>query len=132
MKKLLSIFILILFSCSKKEELNPEFRKVIIDYQKTYPVKKFVKGNKYIYVATFSKEQNDTIFIIFRTSDGIQNTKNFYGSYNDTELKNFIVYDKTKLSSKQIKIYKKEIPDSLFFKRKSYPVSVTPRSKYKL
>lgn len=132
MKKLFAIFVLILFSCSKKQELSPEFRKIIIDYQKNYPVKIFGKEKIYIYIASFYKQQNDTLFTIFRTSDGILNTNNIYGSYKDTELKDFIVYDKSKLSAKQIRVYKKEFPDRLFFKRKSFPVSITPRATYKL
>ena len=132
MKILLSFFTLILFSCSQKEELNPEFRKVIIDYQKIYPVKNPVKGNKYIYVASFFKVQNDTVFWIFRTSEGVLNTNNIYGLYKDKELKNFIVYDKSKLSAKQIRIYKKEFPDSIFFKRKPINFSITPIATYKL
>ena len=125
------LFALVLFSCSEKEELNPEFRKIIIDYQKTYPVKNPVQGNKYIYVATFYG-QNDTAFIIYRTNKGILNTNNIYGLYSDKELRNFIVYDKSKLSVKQIKVYKKEFPDSVFFKGNPIDVDITPRVTYKL
>ena len=132
MKKLLFFFALLLFSCSKKEELRPEFRKVIIDYQKNYPVKNSAKGKIYIYVASFFKEQNDTVFTIFRTSDGILNTNNIYGLYKDAELNNFVVYDKSNLSSKQINTYKKEFTNGLFFKKHSGDINMTPRATYKL
>jgi hypothetical protein len=145
MKKIIFILTLLLFSCSKKEkiesafqktkfvtkELETNFRKIVIDYQKTYPVKKPRKGYIYIYVATFMKEKKDTTFIITRTSAGLlKDNKHTYGIYNDSELKNFIIYDELKLSLNQVIVYKKELPDSLIWKSKTFPESITPISKF--
>ena len=147
MKKITLILTLLLFSCTKKEktesifqktksetkDLEVNFRKIIVDYQKNYPVKKPRKGNIYIYVATFFKEKKDTIFIVTRSSAGIlKDNKNIFGIYNDSKLKNFVIYDESKLSVNQVKIYKKELPDSLIWKSEVFPESITPISKYKI
>ena len=147
MKKIILILTLFLFSCSKKEktestmqktkfetkDLEANFRKIIIHYQKTYPVKIPRQGNIYIYSAKFFKEKKDTIFIVTRSSAGILNdNKNIFGIYNDSELKNFVVYDELKLSVNQVKIYKKELPDSLIWKSEVFPESITPISEYKI
>ncbi|MCL9810069.1 hypothetical protein [Flavobacterium luminosum] len=147
MKKTLITLTIILFSCTEKKQLNStfekitfenkdldsNFRKIIIDYQKTFPVKNPKKGNIYVYVAAFSKEKNDTIFTIIRTSAGIlRKNKNIYGLYKDNELGNFVIYDESRLGSSQIKIYKKELPDSLIWKEVDFPEIITPESKFKI
>ena len=141
MKKMFIILTLLLFSCSKKEktessfqksifetkELETNFRKIIINYQKTYLVKNQRKRNIYIYGATFFKEKKDTVFIITRSSAGIsKNDKNIFGIYRDSEMKNFVIYDELKLSINQVKKYKREIPDSLIWKSESFPESISP------
>lgn len=148
MKKIILLVTLFLFSCSKKEKLDPthqkikienkelesNFRKIIIQYQNTYPVKTPRKSNIYIYGATFYREKKDTFFIITRSSSGIATfyKNNIYGVYKDLELKNFVIYDELKLSVNQVKIYKKELPDSLIWKSESFPESITPVSKFKI
>jgi hypothetical protein len=147
MKKNILLLTLILLSCAKKEkidsdfqkiknqnkELESNFRKIIIDYQKTYPVKSPRKNNIYIYRASFYIEKKDTVFTISRSSAGIfKNDKNLFGIYSDSELKNFIISDNSKLSVNQVKIYKNVIPDSLIWKSESFPESITPVSKYKI
>ena len=147
MKNTIFFLLLILFSCSQKEKTNSNipkkiikenglkdnFRKIIIDYQKTYPVKNPRKNYIYIYSGQFHKEHNDTIFILTRTSAGIINeTKNIYGVYEDNELKKFVFYDDSKLSVDQVKIYKKEMLDSLIWKSDVFPESITPMSKFKI
>jgi len=147
MKRIILVSILSLLGCSKKEEkkssfqkivvenkdLEPNFRKIILNYQKTYPVINPRKNNIYIYVAAFYKEDQDTIFTITRTGAGmIDHTKNIYCLYNDDELKNLIVGDESKLGINQIKDYRKELPDSLIWKSESFPESCTPVSKFKV
>ena len=135
MRKLSFLLFFILVGCAKSE-LQDDFRKVIVDYQKTYPVKNPRKGNIYVYSVHFLKEKNDTIFRITRSGAGIPDfvAKDNYtfGAYSDSELKNLIVLDSSKLSSKLIINYKRVFPDSLIWSRKSFPESVTPLATYKL
>jgi len=134
MRKISFLLPLILLGCSKSD-LQDDFRKVIIDYQKTYPVKNPQKGNAYVYSAYFFKDKGDTIFRITRSGAGIPDflVKNNYtfGVYSDKELTNFIVLDSFKLSSKLILNYKRIFPDSLIWNRESFPESITPLSTYK-
>jgi hypothetical protein len=147
MKKIMLLITLFLFCCSKKEkidsnfkkakienkQLSTNFREIIIKYQNTYPVKNPRKNNIYIYGASFYIEKKDTVFTITRSGAGIfKNDKNLFGIYSDSELKNFIVSDNSKLSINQVKIYKNVIPDSLIWKSESFPESITPVSKYKI
>lgn len=147
MKTIIFILTLFLFSCSKKEktnssfeknvtenkDLDSNFRKIIINYQNTYPVTNPQKNNIYIYIAAFYKENNDTIFTLTRTGAGIiEDTKNLYGLYNDNGLKNLIVADESKLGINQLKVYKKQLPDSLIWKSESFPESCTPVSRFKI
>ena len=135
MRKLSILLVLISFSCSKTE-LRDDFRKAVIDYQKTYPVKNPRKGNIYVYSVHFLKDNNDTIFRITRSGAGIPDfvvkDNYMFGAYSDNELKNLIVLDSFKLSSKLLLNYKRAFPDSLIWKRESFPESITPLATYKL
>lgn len=135
MRKTSYLLFLVLLGCSKSE-LRDDFRKTIIDYQKTYPVANPQKGRIYVHSIYFYKENNDTIFTITRGGAGIPDyveKDNFiFGSYSDEDLKNFIVTDSFKLSSKLILNYKRSFPDSLIWKSKSIPESITPLATYKL
>lgn len=135
MKKISVLLLLFFLSCTKRE-LRDDFRKVIIDYQNTYPVKNPQKGNIYMYSAYFFKEKNDTILTITRGGAGIADfvAKNNYsfGVYTDKELKNFFLIDSFKLSSKLIINYKRNFSDSLIWNRESFPESITPLATYKL
>lgn len=135
MRKILLLIPLILLDCSKSD-LQDNFRKVMIDYQKTYPVKNPRNGNIYMYSVYFFKEKGDTIFTITRGGSGIPEYAVKYnyrfGVYSDEDLENFFVTDSFKLSSKLILNYKRNFPDSLIWKRESFPESITPLSTYKL
>lgn len=150
MKKTILIIAILFFSCVKKDnsklnsqnviienkELNSNFRKIILNYQKTYPVKNPRNGNIYIYSLYFYINKNDTIFQLTRTSAGIADflVKNNYlfGTYSDSDLSPLIILDSFKLSSKFILKYKRLFPDNLIWKKKSFPESITPLSTYKL
>ena len=135
MRKISYILFLILLGCSKSE-LRNDFRKVMIDYQKTYPVKNPQKGRIYIYSAYFFKDNDDTIFTVTRGGNGIPNfvAKDNYsfGLYSDKELKNFIIIDSFKLSSKLILNYKRSFPDSIVSDGKRFSESITPLATYRL
>lgn len=150
MRKIVLILAILFFSCAKKEnsnlnsqkvlienkELNSSFREIIFNYQKTYPIKNPRKGNIYIYSLYFFKNKNDTIFQITRTGAGIADflvkNKYVFGIYSDSDLNPIIVLDSFKLSSKFIFKYNRIFPDSLIWKRESFPESTTPLSTYKL
>lgn len=147
MKKIIVLITIFLFGCAKKErtdsnlkkveienkELSKNFREIIIQYQKTYPVKNPKRNSIYIYGASFYIEKKDTFFTITRSGSGIfKNDEKLFGIYNDAELKNFIVSDNSQLSENQVKIYKNVIPDSLIWKSESFSESITPVSKYKI
>ena len=75
MKNIILLLTIFIFSCAKKEktdlnlkkveiennELSKDFRQIIIEYQKTYPVKNPRKNNIYIYGASFYIEKK-TLF----------------------------------------------------------------------
>lgn len=135
MRKISFLLLLILLGCSKSD-LKDNFRKVMIDYQKTYPVKNPQKGRIYMYSVYFFREKHDTIFTITRSGAGIPDYVakfNYrFGVYSDKDLKNFFVTDSFKLSSKLILNYKRNFPDILIWKSESFPESITPLSTYKL
>jgi hypothetical protein len=133
MKKLLLILTLSLLSCSKKNELDSNFRTIIINYQKTYPVKNSQNKNQYIYQAVFNKEGNDTTITLVRIDAGylkFQKEK-LYGLYKDNELENFTLHDKSRLSINQVNVYKKNFPDSLL-KVTTLSHKITPIAKFKI
>jgi len=90
MRKLVCLALFLFISCSKKE-LHNDFRKVMLEYQKQYPVKNNLKNRKYMYSVYFFKTNNDTLFTITRGANGIPNfvanDSHSFGTYSDSELK---------------------------------------------
>lgn len=135
MRKIIYLFLFIFLSCSKKE-LRNDFRDIMIEYQKTYPVKNKQEKWEYIYSAYFFISNRDTLLTITRGANGIPRfvakDDHAFGVYSDAELKNFIVIDSFKLSSKLILNYKRNFPGNLISNGKSFRESITPSATYKL
>jgi hypothetical protein len=93
------------FGCSKKEYLSANLEKVLIDYQKKFPVtsnKAIAKNSIYIYTANFSKDKKDSLLILSRTSNGVADYFKSYGIYQNEELQPTLVYDVDNIGSKFI------------------------------
>jgi hypothetical protein len=118
----------------ENKSLDNELKKVIIDYQKTYPIpiknERLIK-NIYIYLVNFIKSEKDTVIKITRTSSGLDSiisSKSGDGSiYEDKELKPTLISDNDKLGSKfilkrNIKIDKKYYNNSGIFNEGFTPI----------
>lgn len=140
LKKLLfGLILLFFFACKKDENLDNNFKNVIIDYQKRYPIplkKRRINESIYIYSAYFEKNKNDTLLNITRTSGGINNIifkkSGGFGVYEDSELKPTLLYDNENLASKFI--LKKFIKiDKKYYKKSDiFDEGFTPIHTYKI
>ncbi len=96
---LLAVFVVL--SCNQKKNLDDNFKKYVIEYQKRYPVPSLRKKN-YIYIAYFDIINKDTIFILSRSSNGLMPGIKGFGVFNDEVLQPTFVYDNNNLSQKII------------------------------
>lgn len=108
MKKYLIPLMLMLISC--RGDLNADFRKVIIEYQKKFPPLKetndSISSKKYIYEVYFSPKGADTTFALTGTYATIEG--DFYHAeeiYQDSEVKPVVFHDRFNLSGNLV--YKK-------------------------
>ncbi|MFD1603062.1 hypothetical protein ACFSJW_06820 [Flavobacterium artemisiae] len=85
----------LLFSCNKKEALDNDLKKIIIDYQKRYPIPNGdnYKSNRFVYTLFFQVKNKDTIFLLSRSANGLIPEFNGYGVFQDKVLKPTFIYD---------------------------------------
>nr|WP_315239949.1 hypothetical protein [uncultured Flavobacterium sp.] len=97
-KIVLGLFLI--FSCSKKETLDNNLKKIIIDYQKKYPIPNETnsKLNSFVYIAFFQVKNNDTIFLLSRSANGLLPEFKGYGIFQDKVLKPTFIYDSKEFS----------------------------------
>lgn len=98
---LLVLFAILYVSCANKEDFREDFQKIVVDYQKKFPLPNETKIKEnhpnikpiYIYNIYFEKEKEDTLFQITRYSSGV--TKKFagYGVYDKNILPTVVVDD---------------------------------------
>jgi len=134
-KAVLFLLIIFSFSCSKEERLKNNLKQVLISYQEKFPIPDTTKDNgkrKYVYIASFTTQKNDTILFITRSSSGIIENINGYGIYEDEFLKPSFIVDEKKLGD--IFILEK-INNNLsryYWKDESFPERYPPIYKYKI
>lgn len=98
---------LVLTGC-KREDLNNELEKSIIEYQKKVPFPTLEGNNNnlkkyvFIYVMDISLKDKDTIVNIVRRPSGIPKDSNCYGVYEINELP-VVIYDDDNLGGTFIK-----------------------------
>lgn len=102
-------------SCARKDSLSknfePDFLKVVENYQKEFPIPdgKWIKKNtpflnpKYCYFVKFEKNKNDTVFWIQLLNNGIFDTHDKFGIYEDNNHQPTIIFDDNNLSDKILK-----------------------------
>lgn len=85
----------LLFSCNKKEALDNDLKKIIINYQKIYPIpnEDNYKSNRFVYTLFFQVKNKDTIFLLSRSANGLITEFNGYGIFQDKVLKPTFIYD---------------------------------------
>lgn len=110
MKTYLIPLMLMLTLMSCRGDLNADFRKVIIEYQKKFPPTKdsndSTSTKKYIYEVYFSPKGADTTFAVTGTYATIKD--DFYHAdeiYQDSEVKPVVIHDRFNLSANLV--YKK-------------------------
>lgn len=92
---------ILLLGCESKIDFRNDFQKIVIDYQKTFPLPSDAKIKEnhpnskpiYTYNVYFKKEKNDTIFEIARYSSGITKKFTGYGVYDKNVLPTFVTDD---------------------------------------
>ena len=112
------------FSCENKDSLSknfePEFLKVVENYQKEVPIpdRKWIEENtpflnpKYCYYVSFEKNKNDTVFWIQLLNNGVYDTENKFGVYEDSKHSPTIVLDESNLSRNILKKIKNDRLDT--------------------
>jgi hypothetical protein len=125
--KYFTLLLLVLISCQKKE-LSEDFRNEIIQYQKSIPLPS--KKDKYIYVANFFRDGNDTLFNLIRCS-GLSKYDNVSGVYSDELLKPLAIIDKDTLGSKNYYLTKKS-EDIQYYIRLHLKEDFPPLYRYKI
>lgn len=129
----ISILFFLLIGC-KKQELDEQLVKAILDYEKNVPIPKIKRENSsreyvFVYLVDFIKEKGDTIIKINRNSNGIYQNVDYYGVYmvegktpvvitdNDSLGKNFIrIKIKNNLLNKyRIEDYKSHYDEYLLY-----------------
>ena len=119
---LLSILTLFLTSCAQ-ENLNKEFRTVVLNFQKSFRLK---NGNDSIvpyYSIKFRKSDGDTLFTISRAHVYSQVELNNKRVFQDRDLEPTVIYDFDKLGEKLVYDYPKQKEDNLI---KSVPATLIP------
>lgn len=131
------LFLLIIFSasCSKEDKLKNDLKQVLINYQKKFPIphtKNYNVRMKYVYIASFIAQKNDTLLFITRSSSGIiENTKG-YGIYEDNFLEPTYIVDEKKLGNIFILEKVNNNLSSYYWKDESFPEKYPPIYKYKI
>lgn len=135
MNKIKILIVVIFFGCSQKENLNHDFKSVLINYQNKFPIPKLEnKGKKriYIYSAYFWKNKNDTLLVITRSSSGIMPNSKGLGIYEDRELKPTFIVDEDSLGTQFILNKIVDIKDNFYWREKKFPESFPPVYTYKV
>jgi hypothetical protein len=100
------IFFLLFVGC-KKQELDKELEKSIIEYQSKIPIpnsdKNDLKDYLFVYVVDISLKGNDTIVNIVRRPSGIPKNTNYYGIYEVDASIPVVIYDESNLGGYFIK-----------------------------
>lgn len=102
---ILLLFLIVCFSCEKKENLDITFKKEILKYQKAFPLPEKTDSLFPFYIVKFRKKQNDTLFNIYRAQAFSSMQYNEYGIFEDEKLKPTIIIDFDSLGRKLIKDY---------------------------
>lgn len=134
-KSFLFLLIILSFSCSKEDKLKNNLNQVLISYQEKYPIPlttKDIVKRKYVYVASFTIQKNDTILFITRSSSGIIENIKGYGIYEDKYLKPSIIIDEKKLGDKFILKKINNKLSSYYWNDESFPERYPPIYKYKI
>src|SRR6478735_3314469 len=98
MKKIIVLLTaLFLTGCKKEKELDENFREIVIQYQKKFPIPDLHKGN-YVYISYFNVVKGDTRSILSRSSNGLIPKVKGFGIFQDDILQPFFVYDDKDLS----------------------------------
>ena len=145
-----SISLILLISCNEKRKFpvnsvkeiyfDTSLNNALLNYQKLFPIPdtSVDKDVKYIYVALFSKIQQDTIVQIIRSGQGYKTIEDeiAYGIYENDSLAPTVIIDKKYFYSKEL--VKNVITDSqslLSFRTiisKDYPENFPPLFTYKV
>lgn len=96
-KNTLILLLFIFSSCNKKESLDENFKKNIIEYQKKFPIPS-LRSNDYVYTAYFSMIKKDTVCVLSRSSNGLMRGMKGFGVFQDEILQPTFVYDDDGLS----------------------------------
>ena len=118
-----------LVSC-KKDELNVEFEKVIIEYQNRVPLpaKKKSDTDRYLYVVNFQKIGKDTLFNLIRCPS-ISKYDSISGIYQYENLKPLAIIDKNNIGINYYQMKKKDISN---FISKSFREDFPPLYRYQI
>lgn len=98
------LFLFTVFVSCQKEELATEFRNEIIKYQKEIPLP--VSAEKYLYVGSFSRVGNDTLFNLIRCP-GLSKYDTILGVYQDSSLKPLAIIDNKNIGKNFIHVKRK-------------------------
>ena len=134
MKNVFAILLLTIFyGCAKDEDLDKNFKNVLIAYQKKFPTPTDSKPNRkriYVYSVYFWQNKKDTLLFLSRSSGGVSKVIKGYGIYQDDKLKPTFIVDKSNLSSNLIINRITNINGKFYWKEKSFPESTPPVFTY--
>lgn len=132
MKRIIFCLLLtiLLVSC-KKDELNVDFKKVIIEYQNRVPLPEVKNSDtdKYLYVVNFQKKGNDTLFNLIRCPS-ISKYDSISGIYQDEVLKPLAIIDKNKLGTSYYQIKSEDVNN--FINHNSLREDFPPLYRYQI
>jgi hypothetical protein len=138
--KHISVFLIVFvfFGCKRNEDLAEDFRNVIIDYQKQYPIREKSEKIKkiFIYSVYFEMSHMDTLLKITRTSSGIDDIifkkSGGYGIYEDDVLKPTLLFDSENLGNKFILKKIRKIDKKYYNQSPVFDEGFTPIHIYKI
>lgn len=96
-KTIIILIFFLLSNCSKKENIDEQLKKILIEYQEKFPIPSSNIEN-YVYVSNFKCDRKDTIFTISRSSNGLIPKYKGYGIFQDNQLKPTFIYDEKNFS----------------------------------
>jgi hypothetical protein len=137
LKKLVYIILISLsfFGCSKNDELSPNLRVVLLNYQKKFP---FPTDNKskskciFVYSAYFWKKNQDTLLVLTRSSSGILPNLKGFGIYRDDNLKPTFILDENKLGDRFILKKINQEKEEFYWLEKSFKEGFPPLYTYSI
>lgn len=103
-RALILVFLTLFLSCNKENILDNNLKKIIIEYQRKYPIPDSnmvgYKSKMYIYVVSFQVVKKDTVLRLTRSSNGLLPDLKGYGIFQDEVLKPTFIYDANEFSRK--------------------------------